>query len=599
MSMTLRWYVAVVFIGAVVGVTAVAAGIGVAVGMQDLRDSTVERQAQSGAGAANGVEFYVTSAGRSLLSASSLLDESAFRPDVDRDSVGTLLDPLVAYSQEFSHVLLVDGTGEVVLTRPLRSPWSAVSFAEDAASLRAATHAQPHLSLTTTLGAPYWAVPVLATVPSDEPYVLIGVLNPVRLQDILFANLPIDAEAALVGQDGEILAATGRQTPAGTDVRLLAESDGGQTAEDSIVTTSSLSSLPAYILVESSSDQLTVMKYQLIRNAVVLAVSLAATGVVVGLVAARRITHPVTQIRHATRRMHDGDLTARARPAGALELRQLADDFNAMAVALGHDRAELVALHGDLERRVQERTAQVRTQQAEMEQFFYGVSHDVKNPVLAISNFAQLAEEALGESRLNRRRLQDHLARVRRSARNLEVLVSDLLQFARASRLRPKAEPFTAASVVHDVVDEIRPFADEKRVRLRADGPAVRLDSDAARLRHIVMNLVQNAVKYMPEDRHPGHVDVTWSREDGGLRLTVRDDGAGIPETEQARLFQPFYRPPSAGHDGGTGLGLSIVRRLVESLGGLVTLRSRPGEGSTFHVWIPRTPPEPEGPVGS
>ena len=118
--------------------------------------------------------------------------------------------------------------------------------------------------------------------------------------------------------------------------------------------------------------------------------------------------------------------------------------------------------------------------------------------------------------------------------------------------------------------------------------------TDRERLRRILENLVDNAVKYTPAG---GHVVVTTTAgPDGSARIEVKDDGPGIEAEHRERVFERFYRVDKARSRelGGTGLGLSIVKHLAESIGAQVTLESEPGKGSTFTVLLPRSSARPD-----
>ena len=119
------------------------------------------------------------------------------------------------------------------------------------------------------------------------------------------------------------------------------------------------------------------------------------------------------------------------------------------------------------------------------------------------------------------------------------------------------------------------------------DGPEIIITADADRLQQVFQNLLENAVRHTADD---GHIDITIKTRPGMVSVTVADDGCGISEEHQARVFERFYRvdPSRARNSGGTGLGLSICRALVQLHGGSLTLESEPGKGSKFTVDLPR-----------
>jgi signal transduction histidine kinase len=109
--------------------------------------------------------------------------------------------------------------------------------------------------------------------------------------------------------------------------------------------------------------------------------------------------------------------------------------------------------------------------------------------------------------------------------------------------------------------------------------------ADRARLREILANLLSNAVKFL--DKRPGRVEVSAMREGDDVVLCIADNGPGIPDAEQQRIFSPFRRLPSHRHLPGSGLGLYFTRNMVEQLRGQIWVRSQPGEGSQFFLTLP------------
>jgi two-component system phosphate regulon sensor histidine kinase PhoR len=150
------------------------------------------------------------------------------------------------------------------------------------------------------------------------------------------------------------------------------------------------------------------------------------------------------------------------------------------------------------------------------------------------------------------------------------------------------------ADAVEEVVASLGEQARARQIVLStdaADAPPVVSDGD--RLRHILENLLENAIKYTPQG---GHVGVSArAAEDGSVVFEVADDGPGIPPEHLPRIFERFYRVDKARSRemGGTGLGLSIVKHLAEGMGATVSVASEPGRGTRFSVRIPFRPPLP------
>lgn len=223
--------------------------------------------------------------------------------------------------------------------------------------------------------------------------------------------------------------------------------------------------------------------------------------------------------------------------------------------------------------------------------FLAVVSHELRTPLNAITGYAELLTGGVSGP-LNEKQM-GQIERIGVSARHLAHLIDEILTYARMEGGRDTLEAALTdvGATVRDAVSVLQPAADAKGLDLAVDGAAHGPDllTDPGKLRQIVMNLVSNAVKYTDE----GHVRVTVRKLEGGVELTVEDTGVGIPPEEQERIFEPFrqVQSPNTRTVGGTGLGLSVSRRLVQVLGGRVTLESVPAEGSTFTVWLPKDPP--------
>ncbi|HSD65330.1 MAG TPA: ATP-binding protein [Vicinamibacteria bacterium] len=222
--------------------------------------------------------------------------------------------------------------------------------------------------------------------------------------------------------------------------------------------------------------------------------------------------------------------------------------------------------------------------------FVANASHELRTPLTSIRGFVEALEDgAVAQPETARR----FLGKIRTHADRMAALVEDLLELGRleSGDREPEREETRPAGVARDVVASFASIAARKEIDLRhSDRGAPAVLTDPERLRRILENLVDNAVKYTPER---GRVEVTTSPgPDGSARIEVADDGPGIAPEHQARVFERFYRVDKARSRevGGTGLGLSIVRHLAEGLGASVSVESEPGKGSRFTVTVPAKP---------
>src|SRR5262249_48065267 len=146
-------------------------------------------------------------------------------------------------------------------------------------------------------------------------------------------------------------------------------------------------------------------------------------------------------------------------------------------------------------------------------------------------------------------------------------------------------EPIDIAAEIAVIAEEFRPLAESRRNSVRVDrtaSPIVALRADA--LRHIVLNLLDNAVKYGPAGQT---VVVGVGERDRNAIITVDDEGPGVSDAERDRIWRPFARGGAATHNGGSGIGLTIVRDVAESHGGHATIERAPGGGARFVVTLP------------
>jgi PAS domain S-box-containing protein len=220
-------------------------------------------------------------------------------------------------------------------------------------------------------------------------------------------------------------------------------------------------------------------------------------------------------------------------------------------------------------------------------QFLTVMSHELRTPLNAIMGYGDLLEAEVAGP-LNEKQ-QLHLSRMKGGAKTLLELINQILSLARIESGREEA--VLADVDLRQVADEaqslIGSLASQKGLRLSLDLPhePVQVQTDAGKVRQILLNLLGNAVKFTDA----GEVGLSLARSNGRVEVRVRDTGPGIPEDFHGRVFEPFVQADfsQTRQHGGTGLGLAVSRELARLLGGDVTVESRPGEGSTFILTLP------------
>ena len=227
--------------------------------------------------------------------------------------------------------------------------------------------------------------------------------------------------------------------------------------------------------------------------------------------------------------------------------------------------------------------------------FVANLSHELRTPLTSIKLLAETMSSGTVDQPAMMRELS---TQVEREADHLAQLVDELLDLARieSGETRLSIDEVEPDEVVGNVVERIGPVAARRDVRVRRlPGPEsnVVVAADAGRLGQALLNLAHNAVKY---SHAGGEVRIGWEPVDGLVRFSVADDGIGVPDPHQARIFERFYkvdrsrtRKTEAEQPGGSaGLGLSIVRHIAEAHGGTVGMTSEEGVGSTFWIEVPR-----------
>lgn len=235
---------------------------------------------------------------------------------------------------------------------------------------------------------------------------------------------------------------------------------------------------------------------------------------------------------------------------------------------------------------LQDRTEMNRYEQLRRE-FVANVSHEIKTPLTSIRSLAEtLTAGALEDAPAARRFVQ----LIGEDAERLSRLIDDLLALSRIESQAPPTVPVDVRPLAESVLESLRPALEKRRLAVTLDiAPAARVRADPDRVRQVLWNLIDNAIKYNRDD---GSLAISASPEGARLRITVADTGAGIPPGDLERIFERFFRVDKArSRDlGGTGLGLSIVKHVVESYGGRIEVESRPGEGSRFAFTLPSAP---------
>jgi two-component system, OmpR family, sensor kinase len=283
----------------------------------------------------------------------------------------------------------------------------------------------------------------------------------------------------------------------------------------------------------------------------------------VALGLARWIGNPLQSLVLATRKMPDASPLAMHGPR---EIQELSGAFNAMSKRVSS------------------------TRQAQRE-FVANVSHELKTPITSIQGFAQALEDGTADTPEKQKQA---VAVIKQESERMHHMVLDLLDLARfdSGSFEISHSPVDIQPLLTSLVGKFSPQAGAAGVSLGVEtDPLPAIAGDGDRLAQVFSNLVDNALKFTPAG---GRITLRAVPKTSGVLVEVSDTGMGIPDDVRAHIFERFYqadpsRPGGGQH--GAGLGLAIVQEIVQAHGGTISVRSTPGEGSTFSVWLPITPP--------
>lgn len=346
---------------------------------------------------------------------------------------------------------------------------------------------------------------------------------------------------------------------------------------------------------------------------------LIAAGLTAGLFAVaafwfittRLILSPVRVLRGYAEKVSGGDLNIRSDINTGDEFEQLSDMFNAMLDTVRSTQERLTSANKSLDLKLGE-LAESNVALYEADQikgeFLANVSHELRTPLNSIIGFAEVLQETLAASEGPKSEKHErYVANIILSSRRLLELINDLLDLAKieAGRAELRLVTVSIQDTAEGLINLIRPQAEnrgvELKLKIQPNLPVA--ETDAGKLQQVLFNFLSNAIKFSPAD---GTVTLSAALDEARanqsvarLRLSVSDEGPGIAEEDQRRVFEKFSQleATETREHSGTGLGLTISSELAQLLGGEIELDSTPGEGATFSLVIPLIYQPPAAPL--
>lgn len=256
---------------------------------------------------------------------------------------------------------------------------------------------------------------------------------------------------------------------------------------------------------------------------------------------------------------------------------------------VGRDVSERLAMEHELA----QRATRLQDTNAELQDFAYTASHDLSEPLRMVASFLGLLERRSADDLDEKGR--EYLRQASDGAVRMRNLIDDLLTYSRVANEEPRREQVDLRVLVDGVLTVLGPAIAETEATIEV-GELPTLEAEPTQLGQLLQNLIGNAVKFHEPGRPPT-VRIRARRAMGACVVSVADDGIGIDEADQERIFAMFTRLHGRDAYAGTGIGLAICRRIAERHGGRIYVESTPGQGSTFHTLLPDAPTAPGTPA--
>ncbi|HZR07017.1 MAG TPA: ATP-binding protein [Myxococcales bacterium] len=569
---------------ALVGVVpaALLGSLSFSVNRAELEHTVGSAQARVAEEAARACERFVAQAAESLRLSASVLPIH----ELSGAELATVLR--IPYRQlDFLDALWLPG-GPVVFESGNGRPAPDLEMLQREAPLRLAAHAG------VAIGAPYAALDGTMRLPIalrlEGERILAAELSLAQLTRQMRQTSQSGTVAYLATREGRLLAQAEPFQLSPDERALLTASPSTQLVQRQdgqrwLAAASPVGSL-GWLVVVAQREALALRPAVLVRQYTLfwVAVSLVLV-LVLGAFLSRRVTEPMKRLREGVQALRLGRAVS-AEVDSDDEIGELARSFNQMAAEIVRRDEEIRRWNAELQQRVDERTAELKTVQdqvlrarrlAALGSLGAGMAHELNNPVTAISGVAALLRKELTGTPQ-----EESLRILQEQARRVSTIVGNLRAFADQERTHP-GRRFPLHSSVLAALDLYEEQMRTHGIALSTDIKRCEAQGDPAQIQEAIAHIVQNAISAMPSG---GTLKVTLGDVNGdALKLSVSDSGKGIPEGMRDRIFDPFFTTKDGA--GAVGLGLSISHSIVEAHHGKLMVDSAEGHGATFTIVLP------------
>ncbi|UTR12157.1 HAMP domain-containing histidine kinase [Evansella sp. LMS18] len=320
----------------------------------------------------------------------------------------------------------------------------------------------------------------------------------------------------------------------------------------------------SYLFLDQDTGELNEARVQLLLLLVVMSIFIILISFFLTRYLTSRVSKPLNDISEMTEKIAEGDLDIKLNIGGEDEVGHLADSIQSM-------------------------TGQLKTYRDSRRHFISHISHDLRTPITYIKGYSAVMKES---TEINQEEWKEHISVIYHEANRMERLVSDLFLLTKLEegKINLILEEVPADEWLEQIYRRRVLLFDQKSIshelNISEECKGAFLTIDPARMEQALVNILENSIRYTPKG---GKITISLSGEKGGCLLSIKDTGQGIDEEDIDHIWERFYKADKSRtqNDSGTGLGLAIVKEITELHGGKVWVKSKPGEGTEFFIWLP------------